>query len=151
LKYYQVHLEGLEYFAARNEWPETAAITREHHYDFMAYLVSEPHRWAGEGRRCTFKKASPGTVHHYLKVAKTFFNWAMDEGYLEDSPVLRLRLPPANYKDVEPYTDDEVNAMLGLCEHDIQYAYRYLGIRNKAIISVSSTPACGLPSYSKWQ
>ncbi len=45
----------------------------------------------------------------------------------------QCRLP---YKDVEPYTDDEVSAMLTVCERDIQRAYRFLGVRNNAIISV---------------
>ncbi len=136
LEYYQMCLDGLLYFADRNDWPEPQEITRDHLRDFMDYLDSEPQRWAGDGRRCTFKKASPATVHHYLKVAKTFFNWALDEAYLEQSPALRLKLPSPNYRDVEPYTDDEVNAMLAGCEHDIQHGYRYLGVRNKAIISV---------------
>jgi len=136
LEYYTMCLDGLLYFAARHDWPEPAQITREHLRDFMQYLANEPHRWAGDGRRCTFKKASPATVHHYLRVAKTFLNWCEDEEYLKESPALRMRLPSPQYKDVEPYTDDEVNAMLGVCEHDIQHGDRYLGVRNQAMISV---------------
>lgn len=37
---------------------------------------------------------------------------------------------------VEPYSDDEVRAMLGVCDDDARFRYRYLGIRNKAIISL---------------
>jgi site-specific recombinase XerD len=140
LEYYRIRLAGLLYFASLRQWPAPAALTREHLHDFMQYLLNEPHRWEGDGRRSTFKKAAPSTVHHYLKVARTFFIWARDEGYLPDSPeiaaLLRLRLPPANYRDVQPYSDDEVDALLNLCEHDIQYGYRYLGVRNRAIISV---------------
>ena len=129
-------LGGLEYFARKEAWPDPKEVTRDHIRDFMEYVASEPHRWAGDGRRCTFKKASVGTVHHYGKVVKTFFNWAQDEEYIEKSPTLRMRLPRPSYKEVEPYSDEEVGAMLQVCEHDIQYGYRYLGIRNKAIISV---------------
>ncbi len=140
LTYYQMCLDGLTYFAAQNGWPAPAELTRDHLRGFRDYLDSEPHRWAGDGRRCTFKKASPATVHHYLKVAKTFFNWCLDEEYLKSSPeilsLLRFRLPSPNYKDIEPYTDDEVNALLAACEQDIQRGNRYLGVRNKAIISV---------------
>ncbi|HUW45594.1 MAG TPA: phage integrase N-terminal SAM-like domain-containing protein, partial [Dehalococcoidia bacterium] len=90
LTYYQMCLDGLLYFAARENWPEPAQITRDHLRDFMDYLDTETHRWDGGRRRATFKKASPATVHHYMKVAKTFFTWAMDEEYLQDSPALRL-------------------------------------------------------------
>lgn len=75
LEYYQMCLDGLRYFAARENWPEPAELTREHLRQFMDCLDSEPHRWAGSGRRCTFKKASPDTMHHYLKVAANFFKW----------------------------------------------------------------------------
>jgi len=136
IEYYQMCLDGLLYFADQNDWPEPALVTRDHLREFMSYLSSEPHRWAGDGRRGTFKKASPGTVHHYLKVARTFFSWAKDEDYLKESPALQFRLPSPGYKEIEPYSDDEINAMLAICEHDIQRGNRYLGVRNKAIVSV---------------
>jgi len=134
--YYQMCLSGLGWFATKENWPDPDDITREHIGDFMEYVATEPHRWAGDGKRCTFNKASAGTVHHYAKVVKTFFNWAMDEEYIEKSPTLGMRLPRPNYKEVEPYTDEEVTAMLNVCEYDIEHRYRYLGIRNRAIISV---------------
>ncbi len=136
VEYYRMCLDGLEYFAHREGWPEPAEITRDHIRDFTAYVATEPHRWAGDGRRCTYKKASAGTVHHYGKVVKTFFNWAEAEEYLEKSPTLRMRLPQPRYQEVEPYSDEEVAAMLAVCERDTQHGYRYLGQRNKAIISV---------------
>ena len=137
LEYYQSCLDGLLFFARMSDWPEDPSqITREHIRNFTNYLTSEPHRWAGDGRRSTFRKASPGTVHHYLRVAKTLFTWAHDEEYLPDNPMGHLRLPRPQYKDVAPYTDEEVRAMLDVCEHDIKYSYRLLGVRNKAIISV---------------
>ena len=136
LSYYQMCLDGLLYFAHQNDWPPLEELTREHLRDFMAYLSEESHRWAGDGRRATYKKASPATVHHYLKVAKTFFNWCYDEEYLKENPAARLRLPSPNYKDVEPYTDEEVQAMLEVCEHDLERGNRYLGARNTAIVSV---------------
>ncbi|GAJ02969.1 unnamed protein product, partial [marine sediment metagenome] len=134
--YYQMCLSGLDYFARKQGWPDPDQVTRDHIRDFIEYVATEPHRWAGDGRRCTFKKASVATVHHYAKVIKTFFNWAQDEEYILKSPTLRLRLPRPCYHEVEPYSDQEVAAMLAVCEHDIQHGYRYLGIRNKAIISV---------------
>jgi len=87
-------------------------------------------------RRCSLKKASLATIHHYGKVVKTLFNWAEAEEYIETNPSLRVRLGRPHYKEVEPYSDDEVKAMLNTCEYDIEHRYRSLGIRNKAIISL---------------
>lgn len=134
--YYRTCLSGLEWFARKKHWPDPDEITRQHIGDFMEYVATEPHRWPSDGRRCTFKKASTGTVHHYGKVTKTFFNWCQDEEYLEKSPTLRLKLPRPCYNEVEPYSDEEVGDLLNVCERDIQYGLRYLGLRNKAIISV---------------
>ncbi len=82
------------------------------------------------------KRASPSTIHHYGKVVKTLFNWPEDEEYLDHNPSLRMRLGKPNYQVVEPYSDDEVRAMLGVCDYDATHRYRCLGIRNKAIISL---------------
>jgi len=60
-----------------------------------------------------YKKASPSTVHHYGLVIKTLFNWAEDEGYLDDNPSRRLKIGGPRYKDVHPYTDEEVRALPG--------------------------------------
>ncbi|MDP2323162.1 MAG: tyrosine-type recombinase/integrase, partial [Gammaproteobacteria bacterium] len=134
--YYANCLNGLLFFAEGQPWPEPAQLTRQHLRDFMDYLSNEPRRWAGDGRRATCRKASPGTVHHYIKVTKTFLNWCLYEDYLTENPALRLRLPPASYKEIEPYSDDELKAMLAALEHEIKYGQRYLGLRNKAIIAV---------------
>jgi site-specific recombinase XerD len=136
LRFYRMCLDGLLDFAARDRWPAPAELTRDHLRDFKHYLDTETHRWDGNGRRPTTAQASPGTVRHYLNVAKIFFNWCQDEDYLEDSPAQRFRLPSPDSKDVEPYRDDEVNAMLATCDQEMLRGNRFFGVRNKAIISV---------------
>jgi len=136
VEYYHNCLSGLEWFARKENWPDPASITREQIGDFMEYVATEPHRWAEDGRRCTFRKASVSTVIHYVKAVQIMFNWAQDEEYITKSPALRMRLPRHQVREVEPYSDEEVKAMLDVCEYDIQRRYRYLGVRNKAIISM---------------
>ena len=134
-QYYAMILANFEWYARYNRWPEVEGITRENIRDFLSYVASETYRWP-EAPRSWYKKASTATVHHYGQVIKTFFNWGEEEEYLENNPSLRMRLGSPNCREVEPYTDDEVYAMLGVCESDIRFRYRYLGIRNKAIISL---------------
>jgi len=136
VEYYSNCLSGLEWFATKENWPDPESITREQIGDFMEYVATETHRWPGDGRRCTYKKASVGTVIHYTKAVQILFNWAQDEEYIPKSPALRMRLPRHQPREVEPYSDEEVRAMLDVCDDDIQRRYRYLGLRNKAIISV---------------
>jgi len=134
--YYQNILSNFHWYARKNDWPEPVEeITRGHVRDFLDYVASEKHRWP-EGRRPSYQKAAPATVYHYGKAVKTFLNWAEDEEYLEASPIARLKIQAPHYRDVEPYSDDEVLAFLEVCDEDAKTACRYLGIRNKAIISL---------------
>ncbi len=121
----------------RNQgWPtDPNLITRDHLRGFVDYVATEEHRWP-EGRHSWYKKAAPATAHHYGRGVKTFFSWAEEEEYLDHNPSLRLRLGSPHYKDVLPYSDDEVYAMLSLCEDDARLRYRTLGLRNKAVISL---------------
>jgi len=133
--YYRNILYHLEWFAQVNDWPEPGTITREHIREFLDYVATESNRWP-TSERMTYKKAAPATLHHYGKAVKILFNWAEDEEYLNHNPTLRLKLGSPGYKEVEPYNDEEVSAMLAVCEEDARLRCPYLGIRNKAIISL---------------
>jgi len=134
-EYYSMILHNFEWYASENGWPEVEGITRQHIRDFLNYVATETQRWP-EAPRSSYKLAAPATVHHYGQVIKIFFNWAEDEEYLDHNPCLRLKLGSPRCKEIQPYSDDEVMAMLQLCQEDARLHYRYLGIRNKAIISL---------------
>jgi len=134
-EYYTSILDNFAWYARSNDWPEFEGITREHVNSFLDYVATEEHRWPS-ARRSAWKKATPATIHHYGQVIKALFSWAEDEEYLADNPLRRLKLGSPRYRDVEPYTDDEVYAMLEICSSDERFRYRYLGTRNRAIISL---------------
>lgn len=136
LEYYRIVLGNFRWYAKTNKWPDDIEeLTRGHLRDFLDYVSTESFRWPG-ARRCSCKPASPATVHHYGQVVKCFFFWAENEEYLEHNPLARFKLGPPRYKQVEPYSDDEVVAMLEICKQDARFRYRYLGTRNLAIISL---------------
>jgi len=54
---------------------------------------------------------------------------------MPDNGIWRLNLPRPNYRQVEPYTDGEVRAMLSGCEEEFASS-KFQGARNKAIISI---------------
>lgn len=134
--YYQDILWKFEWFARHQGWPtDPRLITRGHLREFLTYVSTEEYRWP-ESPRSWYKKASPATVHHYGVAVKSLFNWAEDEEYIEKSPGARMKLSPPRYKEVEPYSEEEVQAFLQVCRDDARFRYRYLGIRNIAIISL---------------
>ena len=133
--FYSTLLGNFEWYARSRGWPAPAGITREHMRDFLLYVASERCRWPAAPRGAT-GQAAPATVHHYGRVAKSLFSWACSEEYLEGNPALGIKLGSPGYREVEPYSDDEVYAMLSACEEDIRFRCPYLGTRNKAIISL---------------
>ena len=134
--YYQTCLGGLAYFAKERGWPPPESLSREHLADFISYVATEKHRWGGGARAGTARAASPATVYHYAKVLKCFFSWAEAEAYIDRNPAARLELPRPHYRQIEPYSDEEVRAMLDTCAADIENHHRFLGLRNLAIISI---------------
>ena len=134
--YYRMVLSNFRWYARGQGWPDDPRfITRDHVEQFLDYVSTESYRWPETGR-CSYKPAAPATVHHYGRVVKTLFNWAEEEEYLGLNPTRRIKLGRRRDREVEPYSDDEVRAMLGVCDDDARFRYRYLGIRNKAIISL---------------
>ncbi len=134
--YYTEILSRFEWYARSQGWPAGLnLITRSHLRDFLDYVRTEKYRWP-EAPRSSYSKAAPATVYHYGVAVKSFFNWAEQEEYIEVSPGQRLKLAPPQYKEVMPYSDEQVQTFLRLCEDDSRFRYRYLGIRNKAIISL---------------
>ena len=136
VEYYGGCLKGLLWYSQANGWPPPAELTRNHMAEFLGYVATEKRRWDGNGMRPTKAQAAPATVYHYGKVVKFFFNWAKEEEYLTKNPAARLELPRPHYRQVEPYSNEEVKAMLDVCEYDINNSLHYLGIRNQAIISL---------------
>ena len=134
--YYQTCLRNFLWYAQRVGWPEDAsAITRDDIREFLNYVSQTKRRW-GYKDESRARPASPATVHHYGRVLKRMFRWASDEEeYLPENGIWRLKLAPARYRQVEPYTDGEVMAMLDACEDEFQVS-RFRGSRNKAIIAI---------------
>ena len=136
--YYRRNLANLAWYAQRNGWPpDISEITRDHIREFLTYIETTVNRWGyDDKRRSSSRPASPTTVHHYGHVVKILFNWAEEEEYLDKNPIRRLKLRSPDNKGVEPYSDEEVQAMLNVCEDEARFRHRYLGLRNKAIISL---------------
>jgi len=136
--YYRRNLANVAWFAKRNDWPtDIGEITRDHVRELLTYVETTLNRWGRDGRWSTSSHpASPTTVNHYGHVVKILFNWAEEEDYLDKNPIRRLKLRPPDNKGVKPYSDEEVQTMLNVCEDEARFSHRYLGLRNKAIISL---------------
>jgi integrase/recombinase XerC/integrase/recombinase XerD len=90
-----------------------------------AAAVTSAHIYAFLGR---FTALSFDTRHRYFREVRCFYNWLVEAGYVERSPFAGLRNVRLPRKIVQPYTPDDVRALLTACgDSDI-------GLRDRAIV-----------------
>jgi integrase len=80
------------------------------------------------------RQAKPSTAWPYYRALRRLFNWAVEEGYLESSPLATIHFKPPPEPPVEGYTIDELKRLLGVCDLDIKTGARFTGVRNKAML-----------------
>jgi len=104
----------------------------------LGYVGTETHRWglSGNGSETSHRVASHSTVRHYFVVLSCFFNWAAEEGFVEENPMLRVKVAKSRPKVVIPFSNDEIRRMLAICDYDYERNAKLLGSRNRAIILV---------------
>jgi len=139
VEYYQENLGRFLWHAEKQEWPDDIRLLNEWHIrEFLGYVATETHRWgiSGNGSETSRHKASHATVHHYYRALSCFFTWAVSEGFLQESPVAKIKVAKPKAKVVKPYTTEEIRKMLAVCEYDYNHNAKFLGSRNQAIILV---------------
>jgi len=133
--YYDYLLRPLLSFADQHNWSDdirliNATVLRE----FLAWTATRAYEKevANHGGRLA-RKSNPSTAWLYYRALRRLFSWAIEEGYLDSSPLATIHFKPPSERPVEGYTRDEVRRLLTLCELDIKTGARYTGVRNRAM------------------
>jgi site-specific recombinase XerD len=71
---------------------------------------------------------SPSTIHRYVRVLKTFFNWCVFEEWIAESPASKLRYPklPNRGRRIDVFTEDEISVLLDVAKR--------MSYRNYAVV-----------------
>jgi site-specific recombinase XerD len=139
VEYYRGILSRFLWYAGEEGWAEDARLLNEWHIrEFLGYVATEANRWRkqGNGSESSSRKASSRTVHHYYSALRAFFNWAVREGFLAESPLARVKVAKSKPKIIQPYSLEHMKRMLQVCDQDYQHNAKFLGSRNKAVILV---------------
>jgi site-specific recombinase XerD len=88
---------------------EPHAIRREHIEAFITYRLNHPHRRTG-------KPCKPSTTLTYYSALKVWFNWLVDEGELNDSPMRKMKAPRVQQTPPTVLTEDSLRKLLKVCE-----------------------------------
>ena len=134
-EYYDKLLGHFLSYARRQGWPERVdLLDAKQIRQFLSWVGSRTFEYtAGNGSR-RFTESKPSTAWPYYKALRRLFNWSVEEGFLQESPVkgIHFKAPPP--PPVQPYDLEELKRFLTVCELDIKTGARFTGLRNKAIL-----------------
>jgi len=135
--YYKGILGRFLWYVEQAGWSEDSHVLTEWHIrEFLGYVGTEVNRWgvAGNGAESSSHRASPRTVHHYFRALTAFFNWAVCEGFIAESPMSKVTIARARRKVIRPYTQGQIEGMLAVCDMEYERNRRFIASRNRAII-----------------
>ena len=158
--YYKGILGQFLWYVEQAGWPEDSRFFTEWHIrEFLGYVGTEVNRWGvkGNGAESSSHRASPRTVHHYYRVLTAFFNWAVREGFIIESPMSKVTITKAKRKVIRPYTREQIEGMLAVCDREYERNRSFIASRNRAIIlmaldaglRLSELASIRLPSINK--
>lgn len=91
-------------FQHQRGWPTNpAAIEKRHVEEFLIWLRDD-------------RGAKPATVRARFSTLRRFFNWLVEEGEIEASPMVRIRGPKVDEPPTPVLNEDEQRALLASCK-----------------------------------
>ncbi len=134
IEYYSYLLHPLLSYASEQGWPDNAPDTHRLR-EFLTWTATRTFelKVANNGGKVV-RKAKSSTAWPYYRALRRLFNWAVEEGYLESSPLATIHFKPPPEPPVEGYTIDELKRLLAVCDLDIRTGARFTGIRNKGML-----------------
>jgi len=133
--YYRDLLHPLLDYAQDRGWSDDFRSLDAHRVrEFLSWVGSRACEYIiGNGTK-RVRKAKPSTAWPYYRALRRLFNWAVEEGYLESSPLATIHFKPPPAPPIEGYTVDELKRLLAVCNLDIKTGACFTGIRNKAML-----------------
>lgn len=79
---------------------------------FLTYLREPTARWGNANHVACQRPASRRTVDSYYGVLVSFFNWCVNQRYIDASPMSALERPLKSKRKIEPFSDDELRRLI---------------------------------------
>ena len=135
IEYYRDLLRPLLDYARDKGWSDGVSSLDAHRLrEFLSWAGSKACEHSiGNGAR-RVRKAKPSTAWPYYRALRRLCNWAIEEGYLESSPLAKIHFKPPPEPPIEGYTVEELKRLLAVCDLDIKTGARFTGIRNKGML-----------------
>ena len=133
--YYSKLLSCLLRYSKTQSWPDHIDQLEVRHFrEFLSWIGSRSFEYVAGNNCRRFAQPRSSKAWRYYKAIRRLFNWSVEEGLLEESPVkgLRYKAPPP--PPIQPYNLAELKRFLEVCELDIKTGARFCGLRNKGMI-----------------
>ncbi|MFC2031980.1 tyrosine-type recombinase/integrase [Chloroflexota bacterium] len=110
-------------FLESNGFPVTLnIISRDNIRAFILYLQAEartPHKG---------KPLSGFTIQGYVRTLKSFFSWAVREGYIESNMMAGVPVPKAPVKIINSFTPEQIARLAAVCQRENGIGHRNLAM-----------------------
>lgn len=135
IEYYRDLLGPLLTYAQNKGWSDNIRSLDTHRLrEFLSWVGTRADEYSiGNGTK-RVRKPKPMTVWPYYRALRRLLNWAIEEGYLESSPLAPIHFKPPPPPPIEGYSIDELKRLLSICDLDIKTGARFTGVRNKAML-----------------
>jgi integrase/recombinase XerC len=86
------------------------------------------------------KGLQASSINTYMRPIKAMYNWFIDNGYIETSPMRNVKDMKEPKKEVAVLTVDEIDAMVGACKNDLDrlifVLYITTGLRREELVTL---------------
>ena len=128
-------------------WGDTAGLPKEAHLiskrhilSFFNHLLQETEISIGNNGLRRKVHRTKESLWPYYRSLKRFFNWCVDEGYLDRNPIDGIKIEPPKDKPIDPWHPEHLDKISELLEHDWKFArtprQQMLAARDQAIFSL---------------
>ena len=103
-------IQGLIWFLGKRELANCGLDELRQFMHYLGHGHEEPGGRFGCARLT--KAAVPGTIKSYHSSLRTFFNWLVEEGELESSPMERIKPPIDRPDQIQPFSNEQLRKLL---------------------------------------
>ena len=108
-EYYDKLLKHFLSYAENQGWPDRVNyLDTKRIREFLSWIGSRRYEYVAGNNSHRFTQAKPSTAWPYYKALRRLFNWSIEEGLVDESPVkgIHFKAPPP--PPVQPYERDEL-------------------------------------------
>lgn len=98
---------------------------------FILHLQNDVRRWETSPFISDTKGLSPLTIHGYARAIKAFWSWLLDEGYIAENSMARLKCPRTPRKIIPTFSAEQIQRLIAALDPRTP-----TGFRDYAIILV---------------